>query len=130
VTAVLTAVLVAACLASWLAAARLLYGRMRARSIDAMIRKFPSMYGKGDKAIRRWNEEDRPWVMAAALAAALAWPLVLPGAMARRAVFRFLDSTPVLSQAEMADREKQRGQRITELEQENERLRRQQEPQP
>jgi len=130
VTAVLITASVAACLASWLAAARLLYGRMRARSIDAMIRKFPSMYGKGDKAVRRWNEEDRPWVMAAALAAALVWPLVLPGAMARRAVFRFLDSTPVLSQSETADREKQRSRRIAELERENEQLRRQQEPQP
>ena len=129
-TAILVAVPVAAYLASWLAAARLLYGRMRARSIDTNIRKYPGLYRKGDGAIRRWNEEDRTVFMALALVAALAWPLVLPGAVACRAVFRFLDSTPVLSQAEVADREKQRGQRIAELERENEQLRHQQEPQP
>jgi hypothetical protein len=101
---------------AWLLTARLLYGKFRASSIDANIRRYPSSYPAANMpgALEKWNNVDRPIVMGAAVGAALAWPLI-PIALL---VIRFLDSAPQLSQAEMRDRLNERDKRIAELERE------------
>jgi len=130
----MTAVIVPACLlayfASALFAARWLYGYLRARGIDANIRDYPSLHGYGrdaGKAVREWNRADRPPVILVAVISGLVWPAVVPAVAAGWLLVRFLNTTPILSRAEMAERATRRDRRIAELERENERLRRQQE---
>src|SRR5213083_3087950 len=96
---------VLACVAVYLViglyVARWLYGRWRRRGIDRRMERgsiYPQTTGE---AIDGWNEVYRPFAMAGALAASLVWPLsLIVGWLAIRAA-RFLDATPVLSQAEM-----------------------------
>ena len=100
--------------ATWLYTARALYGRWRAKSIDKDLREFPLLYRTTAKAIESWNDIDRLGAMPGALALALLWP-VIPAFLL---VVRFMDGSPVLSQAEMRDRIAARDKRIAELERE------------
>jgi hypothetical protein len=99
---------------AWLLTARPLYGRWRAKGIDAKRRDFKYLCPDTPAAIREWNSIDRGPVMIGALGLGLLWPL-LPAFIL---VTRFLDSAPQLSQAEMRDRLAERDKRIAELERE------------
>ena len=83
----------------WLFTARRLYGTWRARMKDN-----DSWY----------PDIDTGPVMLGALALALAWPLVPVLVL----LVRFMQSSPVLSQAEMRDRLAERDRRIAKLERE------------
>lgn len=108
----------AAYIVIWLTAARLLYGRWRARSLDLCAIRSPGLYG-GDAAYAafHWNAQKRTQVTGYALWAGLAWPLTLPVVLVIiPAVARFLATTRVLSQAETRALAAQRERYIAELE--------------
>lgn len=91
--------------------ARWLYGTSRARAIDNAPR-----YRRDP--VEWFNDCNRPFYIAGALAAALFWPLVLPAWWLARSAGRFFDDTPIRSRFELdAEREAQ-AQRIRELERE------------
>jgi hypothetical protein len=104
----------------WLTAARLLYGRWRARSLDLCAIRSPALYGgNAAYATFHWNAEKRTQVTGCALWAGLAWPLALPVVLVMvPAVARFLATTRVLSQAETRALAAQRERHIAELERE------------
>jgi hypothetical protein len=91
--------------------ARLLYGRWRAKGIDANAANFGYTT---DSAIDSWNEIDRGPVMAGAFGLGLLWPLVPVFIL----LIRFMDSAPQVSQAELCDRLRERNRRIADLERE------------
>jgi hypothetical protein len=97
--------------------ARWFYGRWRRRGIDHRMERNSSIYPRTtENAIDWWNDIDRPFAMAGALAASLVWPLsLIVGWLAIRAA-RFLNATPVLSQAEMRDQLTARDRHIADLE--------------
>ena len=97
--AVIPSVIISCYALAWLFTARRLYGTWRARLRD-----------RND-----WYDDiDTAPVMLGALALALIWPLV-PAFML---LARFMQNSPVLSQAEMRDRLAERDRRIAELERE------------
>lgn len=108
---------VAAYAAAGLAAARILYGRWRAQSIDVNARNYPNLYSPAN-AVATWNRIDRTGVMAGALAAAFFWPVKLPVAALIPVIIRFMNATSVLSRVEMQARIAERDRRIAELERE------------
>jgi hypothetical protein len=111
------ALIVAACLmymTAALYAARWLYGHWRARSIDKLDCYPPTT----EKAIENWNDIDRGPIMGAAVLCGLFWPLTAIIGPLGILVYRFLNSTPVLSQSELRDRLAERDKRIAQLERE------------
>lgn len=99
----------AAYAAADLYAARRLYGTWRARAIDNAPRY------QGDP-VRWFNDCDRPFYIAGALAAALAWPLVLAAWWLARAAGRFFDDTPIRSRHELEAERREQAARIRQLE--------------
>lgn len=96
-------------------AARGLYGRMRARSVDNGNARLACL--KGD-AVERFNEYDRPFVFIAAVAGGLAWPVCVPGACAAVRLVRWFDRTAPKSSAELEAEHGRMRRRIQELERE------------
>jgi hypothetical protein len=118
VTALIVAAICAAYLAVALYAARSLYGRIRAHSIDVNRDRYPLSYGTVEAAVKSWDELDRGPVMALAALCALAWPLAAVVVPLGVLAYRFMSSTPILSQSELQARVAERDKRIAELERE------------
>jgi hypothetical protein len=95
--------------------ARWFYGRWRRRGIDHRAED-RLLYRSTAEAIDAWNDIDRPMAMAGALVASLVWPLSLVVGWLAIHAARFLNATPVLSQAEMRDRLAERDRHIADLE--------------
>lgn len=100
----ITTLAVTAYIAADLWAARRLYGTWRARSIDKA--------NWCSDPVERFNEVDRPFVMMAAFAGALAWPITL----VCWGMYRWFDGTPVRSRRELAVEREAMARRIRELE--------------
>lgn len=99
-------------------ASRPVYGRLRAHSIDACLKRW-TLYidHQGNLDLSPWNSSDRPSVMTSSLLLALLWPLlwVYPVALGLR---RYMSGTKVRSEAEINAERKAMERRIVELESE------------
>jgi hypothetical protein len=98
-----------------LLAARFIYGRLRAPKIDHYS---AAEWYYGDP-VKRFDEYDRPFMAALAMALALIWPATFAGWLllfTALRLARFLDGTSVKSRHELETERDAREQRIRELE--------------
>lgn len=113
------------------AIARPIYGRMRARSIDHNIRRYPSLYlpsayyATDRDPVKRWEEIDEGFVIFGTVLLAAIWPIawlypatVAIGPRLWRAFKNWVGGSSIRSHTEQRLALEQQAKRIAELERE------------
>jgi hypothetical protein len=112
---IITLLSVSAYFTGWAFGTRLIYGRLRSRSIAYNTKRWPTLYESDP--IDHWNHRDRSQVIISSMLFGLVWPLI-PLMLPARKLGRWIFGHPPLSAVEREIEHRRMADRIAGLERE------------